>query len=271
MPQADINGIPVDYRIRGDGPPLVLIHGLACGQRMWTRQTNALAKRFTVITYDQRGHGASGAPDDPGAYSPGHLAADLIGLLDRLGIDRTCVAGFSLGGGPALALAMRQPRRVEGLVLADVGAGAEDGWRSSWLAARWAEMARVSPPALYEEMLRHEYFKTYAESRPRCRRHMHALLAATPIAGLRHTLTQVIGKRVSLFRQTWSLGKIRVPTLILRGGRDYACLHSARLLAETIPGAVRAEIAGAGHMTPLEQPLMFNAAVTDFFGKLAGR
>ena len=69
------------------------------------------------------------APDDPSRYSGHILSRDLVGLLDALGLDKVSVVGFSMGGGPALALAATMPQRVSRLVLADVGAGADDGWK----------------------------------------------------------------------------------------------------------------------------------------------
>ena len=93
---------------------------------------------------------------------------------------------------------------------------------------------------------------------------MAGLIRATPPAGLRHTLSEVLGKRKSLFRMTETLKSIKVPTLVMLGQQDYLCRNSSRLMAETIPGAALRKIAGAGHITPLEQPRQFNAHLLDF-------
>ncbi|MFZ3310837.1 MAG: alpha/beta hydrolase, partial [Xanthobacteraceae bacterium] len=106
----------------GDAPPVVLLHGLGCGQRMWFHQKRALRQRFRVIAFDQRGHGLTDAPAAATDYSAAHLTRDLTGVLDALRIERAAIVGFSLGGGPALALAASKPERVSRLVLADVGA-----------------------------------------------------------------------------------------------------------------------------------------------------
>jgi len=144
----------------GRGHPLVLIHGLACGKRMWFEQTRALKERFRVIAYDQRGHGLSDAPSDPRQYSPAHLAGDLVAVLDALELERAAIVGFSLGGGPALALAATAPERVSRLVLADVGAGADDMWRSQWLSQRWTKLIdRGAIDDLVCDMLRSEFFQ----------------------------------------------------------------------------------------------------------------
>ncbi len=260
-----VGDINIDYRSFGRGLPVVLIHGLACGKRMWFHQVRALSGRCRVIVFDQRGHGLTDAPDDPARYSAGHLVRDLAGLLDGLGLDRVALVGFSMGGGPALALAARMPERVSHLVLADVGAGADDGWKIQWLAQRWVAFAqREGVDAMVADMLRSELFKVYANRAPRFRRHMAGLIRATPPIGLRHTLSEVLGKRKSLFRMTEALKLVKVPTLVMLGQHDYLCRSSSRLLADTIPGAAFSRIAGSGHMSPLEQPSQFTANLHDF-------
>jgi pimeloyl-ACP methyl ester carboxylesterase len=94
----------------GMGEPVVLIHGLACGKRMWFHQIRALRERFRVIAYDQRGHGLTDAPADPKHYSPSHLVRDLSGLLDALGIARPRSSGSRWAA--ALHLAWPRARRI---------------------------------------------------------------------------------------------------------------------------------------------------------------
>ena len=89
---------------------MVLLHGLACGRRMWFHQIRTLQRRFRVITYDQRGHCGTDAPSLATDYSAALLGSDLVGVLDALKIERAAIVGFSLGGGPALALAAETAR-----------------------------------------------------------------------------------------------------------------------------------------------------------------
>jgi pimeloyl-ACP methyl ester carboxylesterase len=265
VPSPKANDITIDYRSHGSGMPVVLIHGLACGKRMWFHQVRALSPHFRVIVYDQRGHGLTDAPDDPARYSPAHLIRDLVALLDGLGLERAAIVGFSMGGGPALGLAAQMPERISRLVLANVGAGADDGWKIQWLAQRWIDFAqREGADDLVADMLRSELYKVYANRSPLCRRHMAGLIRATPPSGLRHTLGEILGKRRSLFRMTETLKSIKVPTLVVAGQHDYLCRNSSRLLADTIRGAAFSRIAGVGHMSPLEQPRQFSAIVRDF-------
>ncbi len=249
----------------GDGPPVVLLHGFACGKRMWRHQIRALKQRFRVIAYDQRGHGLTDAPSAAQRYSASLLARDLVGVLDALKIERAALVGFSLGGGPALALAAGKPERVSHLVLADVGAGADDPIKLESMARRWGDLIRRGDvEELLCDMLRSELFKVYARRNLRRRNHMAALIGATPIDGLRFTLSEVLAKRKSLFRLTGILKSIQVPTLVMVGQHDYVCSKAARLIAQTIPDAMLKIIDNCGHMSPLERPAAFNAALLEF-------
>jgi 3-oxoadipate enol-lactonase len=267
MDRVQVGDLAVSVTDTGDGAPVVLVHGLACGKRMWLHQIRALKRRFRVVTYDQRGHGLTDAPSVPTGYSAALLARDLVGVLDALKIERAAIVGFSLGGGPALALAATRPQRVSRLVLADVGAGADEPVKIEGMARRWVDLIRCGAvDELVCDMLRSELLKWYARRNLRRRNHMAALIRATPLDGLRFTLSEVLSKRKSLFRLTGLLRTIEAPTLVLLGERDYLCSKAARLLTQTIPNASLKIIAGSGHMTPLERPAAFNAALLEFFG-----
>jgi pimeloyl-ACP methyl ester carboxylesterase len=267
LDRIQIGNVAVSVSDVGTGPPVVLLHGLACGKRMWFHQIRVLRSRFRVIAYDQRGHGLTDAPANATDYSAAHLARDLVGVLDALKIERAAIVGFSLGGGPALALATTRPERVSRLVLADVGAGADDPVKIETMARQWVtliDQGRIDD--LVCEMLRSELFKFYARRNTRRRDHMASLFRATPPVGLRFTLSEVLAKRKSLFRLMAPLKPLQVPTLIVAGEQDYVCSKSGRLLARTIPGAALKIIKGSGHMSPLEQPAAFTSALMDFLG-----
>jgi pimeloyl-ACP methyl ester carboxylesterase len=265
MDRLQVGDLAISVRDAGAGPPVVLLHGVACGKRMWLHQIRALKQRFRVIAYDQRGHGLTDAPATATRYSASLLARDLTGVLDALKIERAAIVGFSLGGGPALALAASKPDRVSHLVLADVGAGADDPIKLESMARRWGDLiGRGDIDELVCDMLRSELFKVYARRNLRRRNHMAALIRSTPINGLRFTLSELLAKRRSLFRLTGMLKSIRVPTLVMAGQRDYVCSKAARLMAQTIPSATLKIIDYSGHMSPLEQPAAFNAALLEF-------
>ncbi|HEX2516926.1 MAG TPA: alpha/beta fold hydrolase, partial [Chloroflexota bacterium] len=114
-------------RAAGDGPPLLLLHGLGVSGAVWQALARRLFPTWSPIAPDLPGHGESdpagpgppGAPGGPGGYTPEALADAVGGLLDALGIERIPVGGHSLGALVALALAVYHPQRVTGVVLLD--------------------------------------------------------------------------------------------------------------------------------------------------------
>src|SRR5947207_3212334 len=117
--EIELHGHRVIYRIAGDGPPVVLIHGMVNSSKHWERVALRLADRYTVIAPDLLGHGDSAAVR--GDYSLGAHAASIRDLLAVIGIDRATVVGHSLGGGVAMQFFYQFPQRVDRLVLVSSG------------------------------------------------------------------------------------------------------------------------------------------------------
>jgi len=114
-----LHGHPVTYRLAGEGPPLLLLHGITSSSQTWAKVLPALAEHHTVIAPDLLGHGESAKPR--GDYSLGAYASGVRDLMAALGHDRATVVGHSLGGGIAMQMAYQFPERIERLVL--VGSG----------------------------------------------------------------------------------------------------------------------------------------------------
>lgn len=119
MPTCSVNGLEFHYQQAGAGLDVVLIHGVTGDLSIWflCRAMQALSESRRVTAYDLRGHGYSGAP--PTGYTSADHAADLLGLLDELGIERATLVGHSFGGVIALHTAVLAPERVESVVLSD--------------------------------------------------------------------------------------------------------------------------------------------------------
>ena len=118
---AQSGDVRIAYEVRGDGEPLVLVHGLAYDRLGWGRLPDLLAERFRVVLVDNRGVGESDAPAGP--YTVAQLAADVLAVLDDAGIERTNLFGVSLGGYVAQELVLAHPERVERLVLCSTAPG----------------------------------------------------------------------------------------------------------------------------------------------------
>jgi len=116
MRHADVNGIKIAYSVSGSGPPLLLIMGYRLSSLAWPFDfVEALAERFTVVLFDNRGTGTSDKPTF--GYELSNMARDVGGLLDHLDIARTNVLGYSMGGAIAQEFVRQFPDRVLGLVL----------------------------------------------------------------------------------------------------------------------------------------------------------
>jgi pimeloyl-ACP methyl ester carboxylesterase len=120
MAKAQLNGVNLHYLVKGDGPPVVLVHGVATTMAVWyTRILPELSAKYRVVAYDLRGHGYSDVP--PSGYTSADLSEDLEALLDHLNLKEVRVVGHSFGGSIALQLAARHPERVAGVLVSDSG------------------------------------------------------------------------------------------------------------------------------------------------------
>ena len=119
MPLTRVGDIDVYYEKRGSGEPVLLIHGLGSSTEDWEYQVERLASRYTVVSYDVRGHGQTGKPR--GRYSVAQFASDAAGLIERLGLGPVHVQGISMGGMIAFQLAVDKPDLVRSLTIVNSG------------------------------------------------------------------------------------------------------------------------------------------------------
>ncbi|MFC4356331.1 alpha/beta fold hydrolase [Halobium salinum] len=122
------NGVETYYERRGEGPPVVFVHGAVVDHHQWEPQAEALADEYTTYVYDVRGHGRTGGSDED-SYSIDLFAADLDAFCTALDIERPVLCGTSMGGCIAQVYAARHPDRVAGLVLADTFTPTLHDWR----------------------------------------------------------------------------------------------------------------------------------------------
>src|SRR4030095_15752442 len=115
MEKINVNGIQLAYDRRGQGTPLVLMHGYPLDHHLWDEVLPLLEDTFDVIVPDLRGFGESTTVDS--TYTMDDYASDIAGLLDQLGIQKTAIVGHSMGGYVALAFTRLYPERVSGIGL----------------------------------------------------------------------------------------------------------------------------------------------------------
>lgn len=262
MPTAQLRDILVYYEEAGAGDPLVLIMGLGGDLQGWALQVPELAKHHRVITFDNRGAGRTSAPDRP--YSIARMAEDTVALMDRLGIEKASVLGFSMGGFIAQEMALAHPDRVDKLILL-ASAPYIDGYTRtvvrSLIDARRSNMSReqivrltsiflYSPELLddeerYEKSILNSLANQWPQQDHAFIRQAHAVLN---------------------FDARDRLSNIKQATLVV-GGKDDALLpiRNSQRLAELIPNATLKELPG-GHVGAMEYPNEYNQAFLEFLG-----
>jgi pimeloyl-ACP methyl ester carboxylesterase len=251
MPTIDRDGVSIHYEAHGAGPALLLSHGYGATSRMWDGQIAAFADRYRVIIWDMRGHGQSGDPRDPAAYSQALTVGDMAAVLESCGVEHAIIGGLSLGGVMSLAFHLAHPLRVRALLLCDTG----PGFRNPEARRQWNERALARASDLEARGLG----ALGGGAEARLGRHR----SATGLAGAaRGMLVQADSLLID------SLPRIAVPTLVLVGSEDKNFLGAADYMAAKIPGAQRVIIPGAGHAANLDQPTAFNRAVEAFLAGL---
>lgn len=254
----EVRGLKTAYLRAGNGPALVMLHGIGGNAGQFRRQLDALADIRTVISWDAPGY--VGSDDAPEVWAMEDFADHLAGFLDALGVEQADIAGQSWGGVLAQVFYGRHPGRVRSLILSDTSAGGgsqPEEERQAALQARLtaletmtpAELARRRAPAILgpepsDDMLR-EAEEMMAQIRPSGYRTAAIALANADARPVHPTVS--------------------VPTLVISGEHDQIiAAGTGELLRDAIPGAKLVTIQDAGHLSGQEQPDVWNSTVREF-------
>ena len=256
-----LDGTRLHYDVWGrrDGEPLVLVQGLGADMRGWIAQRRAFGATYRCISLDNRGVGSSDKP--PGPYDLEVMAADVIAVLDAVGVPSAHVMGASMGGIIAQVLAVRHPHRVRSLVLACT-ACRHLPWRRE-LLAEWAETAE------------HQGMKTFVQHNlrwlvgPRSLRRIWPAVALlgpltfnVPSASFVAQIDAILAMDDALRLE---LCEVSAPTLVLVGSQDVLTpLGDSQELASLIPGAELAVVRGGAHVFMVEHAGTFNRTALAF-------
>ena len=246
----------------GRGLPVVLLHAFPLNRMMWEPQIAALFGECRCIVPDLRGFGDS---PKSGPYSMDVFGDDVVALLDALQIEQAVVAGLSMGGYVAFNILRRYRHRVRALVLADTRAGADtpEGLRKrdELIAIAKAQGAA----AVADKQVTGLIGKSTREKQPELVDRVRGVMASESVEGIVGALEAMKARPDS----TPLLSSIDVPTLVVVGDEDVVTPpKEARAMHEQIRGSRLEVIPGAGHLSNLERPAAFNAALSDFVGSL---
>lgn len=253
--------ITLNHAVDGplDAPAILFSNSLGANLSMWQPQVDFFADRYRVVRYDQRGHGASAVP--PGPYSFAGLGDDVLALADALGIERFHFVGLSMGGMTALGLALDHPERLLSVTAANCVAGFPPAGRQTWDERIAAVRAHGLEPLLDATLERWFTAPTRA-AQPARMEAVRAMVAATPLEGYLGCCGAI-----KALDYAARLGEIRVPLLFVAGTHDAGTPAAAmREMQAAVAGSEYVEL-DAAHVSNLEQPAAFNAALDAFLAR----
>jgi len=261
--QVTANGITIHYlRTGGARPPVVLLHGLTDNGACWTHLARDLEADYDLIMPDARGHGRSAVPDS--GYSPEDRAADTIGLIDALALDRPVLLGHSMGGLTATLVAADAPERLRGAILEDPAFIAPEAWASPMLTAwraqhaetlAWSDAALIASGRAEHPSWPDDIFPPWARGK------LETSLKAFDWFDLPPSAVPAI------------VARIGVPTLLVTGEPALGAVVSAAVaeqLRARNPLLGVAHVPAAGHCIRYEQPEQFSALVRAFLAEQFG-
>jgi len=256
-----LNDIELYYEVHGDGPPLLLVAGLASDVSSWQTVLPALSEYFRVILVDNRGIGRSVPEDAP--VSVDLMADDCAALIDHLGYGPVHVLGHSMGGFTALSLAARYPDRVKKLVLA--ATGEKSSFRNTLLFSDLADLYErgEDPAGFFRTVFYWIFSPAFFEDEGTVKGAVEfALSYPFPQAPVSFR-NQV--NAIAAFDGRNLAASVSAPALVLSAAEDLLFASSAgRELAEKLPRGKYLSVEGAAHSIHAEKPKEFAEAVVSF-------
>ena len=261
---APVEGGRIYYEVRGEGPPLVLIHAGLWDGRIWDAQMDAFGSRYKVVRYDLRGFGRS----DRLTASFSHRQ-DLADLMAFLGIESAALVACSIGGSLAIDFALERPGMIDALVLVAPGLSGDDTPDDDHTAGLvdQAEKALEAGDLVKAVDLQLQVW-TPLQTDPDVDRRIREIAMENQHVD---TLDWSLSRRLEP-PAVGRLSEIRAPTLVMVGDRDAPVMETlVEKVVAGIPGARRVIISGADHLPNMRQPDVFNRHVLDFLDEALSR
>ncbi len=262
--ETTVMGRRVGYDERGQGTPLVLIHGFPLNRMIWEAQWEGLANHARVIALDLRGFGESEMIDAPTEVST--YADDVREFLDALGIrEPAVIAGHSMGGYVAMAYLRQYPNHVAGLILTTTKATADTMEGKAGRDKNIGVAKEKGADAIAEGMLPKVFAPKTYEANPELVAQVKRIMQSATVPGIMGALAAMRDRPDS----TPTLLEFSQPTLVVAGAND-ALMTAAdqENMKQAARNSTLVTIPDAGHLAPMEQPEAYNHAVAEFLATL---
>lgn len=256
---ANLSTSSVRYLEAGSGRAMVLVHAFPLSAEQWLPQLARVPPGWRFVAPDLRGFGGGEPGPVPGGITMDTYAADVIELMAHLEIPSAVIAGLSMGGYVAFAIARRAPARVAGLVLADTRAAADTADGRAARDRMLALVARDGPPGVAREMLPKLLGETTRRDQPDLIDAVQRLIEHNSPDGIAAAVRAMKDRPDSTPR----LSSFTCPVTVVCGDEDViTTVTESEALHRAIPGSRFVRIAAAGHLSNLENPAAFTAALT---------
>ena len=267
MAEPRVHSVPVDGAmlcVHDDGPIeqpcVVLAHSIMTNANMWVPQVaHLLGLGYRVLRPDSRGHGGSG--NGPSVLTIDRLAADVVCVLDWLDVARAHFVGLSLGGMVGFALGQQHASRLASLVICDARADSPSAFAQPW-DERISQARKQGMASLVQPTLERWFGNRFAALEPTVQAQLTDSLSSTSVEGFEAT-----ARALQDFDYRSGLGTMQPHTTLIVGDKDGVLPEVMADLAHRIPNCRLEVIAGAGHLPNLDEPVLFNAALTRALGR----
>ena len=251
--------------LHGSGPALALVHGFGLNRAMWQWQLPVLTPHFSVLTYDLLGHGESAHPT--GTADLAMFSGQLLGLMDRCGIERAAVVGFSLGGMIARRFALDHPDRLSALAILHSPHDRSPAERDA-VRERVRQTREHGPSANVDSALERWFTPAFRNQAPELIDQIRRWITRNDPA-VYSRIYRVLAEGDSEIVQ--GLERIGCPTLVMTGEDDPGNTPAmARAMAGLIPGARLVVLPGFRHMALAESPAAVNEPLRTFLRDALG-
>lgn len=253
----------ISFAVMGDGPAVVLLHAFPLNRAMWRPVAERLATRYRVMLMDLRGHGESSAGEGPATMEK--HALDLARVCDEAKIGRAVFGGVSIGGYVLLEFWRRFRERVQGLMLVDSRAQADNETARAARLQAAEQVEKAGPTQYVESMIPKILGESTRRNRPDLAEAIEAMTRQMTAAGIAVVLRGMAARPDSLT----TLPTISVPTLLLYGEEDQATPPSeGELMQAQISGALLRVLPRAGHVSVFEQADEAHQVIRTFLDQL---
>lgn len=263
MPKTQVGDLEITYDLTGSGPPVVMINGIGSPRAGWDLQVPALSQYFTVLTFDNRDVGETGAGSDPKPYAMRQFADDVAGLMDAIGWHRAHIVGASMGGAIAQEFAIGYPERTRSVSIV-CSWPRSDPWMVE-LMTQWDDVFSRQGRIAWDRttwlwVFTERFFN--ADPNP-----LPALLRESAEMPFPQSLESYL-RQSAAFKKHDTLDRlstITAPAHVIVGEEDiYTPIRYSLEIANGIPGATLTIIPEAGHGLFWEQTALFNQSLGNF-------